>query len=246
MVIMDCVTTTTMQVLWNGEATEEFIPKRGVPILVHDRFCSLSTFIQMDNLGKYLGIPIVHGRVQKSLFQGVVDRVRSRLSGWSASALSMAGRTTLVQSILQAVPMYTMQESMTLPKDRGGLGLRRMREFNQALLGKVRWKFVTRPTDLWACVLSHKYPNRVNLDNSLVAKPTDSWLWRGICISWNSVRHGMAWQLRGGQRTRFWLDTWVPGSGPLIDKVATGSNPSQLQVMFMTLSWSREVGIGIV
>ncbi|PKI60521.1 hypothetical protein CRG98_018997 [Punica granatum] len=39
-VIMDCVTTTTMQALWNGEATEEFIPKRGI-----GQGCPLSPYL---------------------------------------------------------------------------------------------------------------------------------------------------------------------------------------------------------
>ncbi|PKI66165.1 hypothetical protein CRG98_013418 [Punica granatum] len=151
---MDCVTTTTMQVLWNGEATEEFIPKRGIrqgcplspylfvlcierlahriydlvsfgrwrPIRVGAHGLAISHIMFADDLllfaeaskgqmREVMGVldTFLHSRAQKSLFQGVVDCVQSRLNGWSASTLSMAGRTTLVQSVLQAIPMYTMQ-----------------------------------------------------------------------------------------------------------------------------------------
>lgn len=63
-----------------------------------------------SDLGCYLGAPILHGRVTKSTYNGLIDEVRKkRLSGWKADHLSMAGRTTLVQSITSSLPVYLMQ-----------------------------------------------------------------------------------------------------------------------------------------
>ena len=61
-----------------------------------------------DDLGKYLGVPLLHGRVTKSIFQPVVEQVKKRLVGWQKKMLSFAGRATLVQSVLTAIPLYTM------------------------------------------------------------------------------------------------------------------------------------------
>lgn len=68
-----------------------------------------------NDFGRYLGVPILRGRKTKRAYQALVDRVKSRLSRWKADCLNLAGRVTLAQSVLCALPMYTMQSSL-LPK----------------------------------------------------------------------------------------------------------------------------------
>jgi len=63
------------------------------------------------NLGKYLGIPTINGRVTKATFQEVVQRVDERLAGWKTKCLSLAGRATLISSAISAIPAYIMQTS---------------------------------------------------------------------------------------------------------------------------------------
>ena len=58
-----------------------------------------------------LGMPLLHSRVTRNTYHDIVDKVEKRLSGWNASQLSLAGRITLTQSVLQAIPVYTMQTS---------------------------------------------------------------------------------------------------------------------------------------
>ena len=65
-------------------------------------------FSVTKNLGKYLGVPIIHSRVNKLTYQGILDKVNQRLSGWNAIHLSLAGRITLTQSVIQAIPIYAM------------------------------------------------------------------------------------------------------------------------------------------
>ena len=61
------------------------------------------------DLGNYLGMPLLHRRVSKQTYQGILDKIQQRLSGWAASQLSFVGRITLTQSVLQAIPIYAMQ-----------------------------------------------------------------------------------------------------------------------------------------
>ncbi|KAH9769016.1 reverse transcriptase domain-containing protein [Citrus sinensis] len=203
--IMECVTTVTMSILWNGEITEEFSPGRGVrqgdplspyifvlcierlscwkPIrlvkrgtpLTHlffaddlllfaeasidqayiidavlENYCRSSEakvnksktkvffsknvlsrdaqligdalgFSATKDLGCYLGMPLIHSRVNKVTYQSILDKVDMRLTGWNAAHLSFAGRVTLAQSVIQAMPMYAMQTTL-LPSPYGGLG----------------------------------------------------------------------------------------------------------------------------
>ncbi|XP_061367828.1 uncharacterized protein LOC133310843 [Gastrolobium bilobum] len=67
------------------------------------------------NLGKYLGVYLNHSRVTKASFGHVMDRVKSRLSSWNAKSLSLAGRLTLVKSVMAAMPNYAMQTAW-IPK----------------------------------------------------------------------------------------------------------------------------------
>lgn len=200
--VMHCVSTTRMRVLWNGEALEEFHPSRGIrqgdplspyifvlciekffwmiglaieqhhwrpiqlvrggPKISHlafaddvllfaeasegqitlikhilDVFCRFTGqkiseaktriffsknvdnhlkrsinemvgFQMTDDLGKYLGVPILHKRVNCRSFQFILNKVDQRLSTWKAKTLSFVGRITLTQSVLQALPTYVM------------------------------------------------------------------------------------------------------------------------------------------
>lgn len=67
------------------------------------------------NLGKYLGSPLLHHRVTKNLFTDILEKLKSKLSGWKAKTLSLAGRATLIQSVTSAIASYNMQ-TMELPR----------------------------------------------------------------------------------------------------------------------------------
>lgn len=60
------------------------------------------------DLGKYLGVPLIHKRVSKTTYYHILEKVQDRLAGWKAEQLSMAGRTLLVQSVTSAIPVYTI------------------------------------------------------------------------------------------------------------------------------------------
>lgn len=207
--IMTCVTGPSMQILWNGEKTEQFTPSSGIrqgdplspylfvlclerlchlidvsvagknwkpisisqggPKLSHicfaddlilfaeasvaqirvirkviERFCVASgQKVSLDkskiffsenvhrdlakqisdesgikstkDLGKYLGLPILHKRINKDTISEVIERVTSRLAGWKGRFLSMAGRLTLTKSVLSSIPVHTMSV-ISLPK----------------------------------------------------------------------------------------------------------------------------------
>ncbi|CAN1165251.1 Putative ribonuclease H protein At1g65750 [Linum perenne] len=62
-----------------------------------------------QNLGRYLGVPVLHGRVTKHTYSYILDRMDSKLAGWKADNLSLAGRITLASSVLNSIPSYVMQ-----------------------------------------------------------------------------------------------------------------------------------------
>ncbi|XP_028230401.1 leucine-rich repeat receptor-like kinase protein THICK TASSEL DWARF1 [Glycine soja] len=48
-------------------------------------------------------------------------------------------------------------ETICLPKQKGGLGIKDIRTFNKALLGKWRWDLFHQSKELWARILASKY-----------------------------------------------------------------------------------------
>lgn len=82
--------------------------------VIKEDLSRLSGFMLSGNLGKYLGLPLHHNRVNRNTYQFVVDKVRKRLSVWKLKKLAFAGRATLVQSVLNTIAIYYMQSS-TLP-----------------------------------------------------------------------------------------------------------------------------------
>ena len=67
------------------------------------------------DLGKYLGMPVLHKRINKDTFSELLEKVSSRLSGWKERTLSFAGRMTLTKAVLSSIPVHTMS-SIALPQ----------------------------------------------------------------------------------------------------------------------------------
>ncbi len=57
---------------------------------------------------KYLGLPLVLGRLWKTDLQPVFDKISGRVVGWREKNMGSAGRTTLVKSVLSAQPIYLL------------------------------------------------------------------------------------------------------------------------------------------
>ncbi|CAN1788283.1 Putative ribonuclease H protein At1g65750 [Linum perenne] len=64
------------------------------------------------DLRRYLGVPILHGRITRNTYHAILDRLDFKLSGWKANSLSLVGRVTHALSFLNAIPAYAMQTSI--------------------------------------------------------------------------------------------------------------------------------------
>lgn len=58
------------------------------------------------DLGKYLGVPIIHGRVKKEMYQDIAMRMNAKLKNWKVNTLSLARRIIIAQSVIQSLPTY--------------------------------------------------------------------------------------------------------------------------------------------
>ena len=64
------------------------------------------------DLGKYLGVPVIHGQNTRGTYFYLVDKLQKHNTSYHSTRLSLAGRTTLAKSVLSALPIYTMQTTV--------------------------------------------------------------------------------------------------------------------------------------
>ncbi|XP_059460221.1 uncharacterized protein LOC132189495 [Corylus avellana] len=193
----------------------------------------------------YLGLPILMGNSKKRAFQGIIDKVHSRIDGWRAKTLSQAGRLVLIKSVAAALPSYAMSsfllpiststdldrifkkfwwgfppkkarnlslkawDSICFPKELGGLGIRKMREVNLALISKLGWKLLSNADSMWVAQLRGKY-----LHSSTFLSPSphssSSWLWQGIIKSLPFISQGACHRIHSSSSLPIWSSSWIP------------------------------------
>jgi hypothetical protein len=195
------------------------------------------------SFGKYLGVPIITDGRNKQVYDFLVEKVRTKLAGWKARTLSMAGRCTLINSITSAIPTHVMQccllptsiskeldklnrsflwgdtvekkkvhflnwKTITQAKEDGGLGIKRSKSRNLALLASRAWKLQFSTSEEWAKLFKSKYPDvrSPHCRKSIVHK--------GLCMATKICDRGKGWLIQNGLSIKVWQDNWL-GPEPL-------------------------------
>ena len=97
-------------------------------------------------------------------------------------------------------------DDRTKPKSGGGLSLRDIQLFNQALLAKQAWRLLTNPRSLLAIILLGKYCQKQFLLQ--VEAPTAcSHAWRSILHGIDLLRGHIGKAIDNVQTTRVWQDS---------------------------------------
>lgn len=211
----------------------------GVPRSTIEHLTSISQIRSIVALDKYLGFPLLKGRVKKSDFEFIIEKLRSRLASWKLRFLNKPRRLALASLVLNSLPTYYMQmfwlpqsicslivrtsrdfiwkgnsgrgihlvgwDKISLSKKQGGLGVRRARDANTALLGKLVWDLQQHSNKLWVQVLSKKYNIRGNFLSG--SKTTGSAIWNSIRKAQNVLREGYSLCVGAGNIS-FWYEPW--------------------------------------
>ncbi|KAK9092662.1 hypothetical protein Syun_027573 [Stephania yunnanensis] len=80
-----------------------------------DKIATKLNFTITQDLGRYLGVPLIHGRVVHTTYTDLEKRVQNRVLKWNPSRISLSFRSTLCKTSLSTIPLYTMQSTL-LPK----------------------------------------------------------------------------------------------------------------------------------
>ncbi|XP_077222175.1 uncharacterized protein LOC143856017 [Tasmannia lanceolata] len=100
-------------------------------------------------------------------------------------------------------------ESVCKPIKNGGLGSKRVKEFNHALLGKWLWRFGVEQSFLWVKVIRSKYGFAVGSwcsANEFYFKGLT--VWCDILRVSHEFNKGIRFKVYMGDRIWFWLDAW--------------------------------------
>lgn len=196
-----------------------------------------------SDFGKYLGLRSVIGRNKREVFNFIDQKVKQRIGSWQKKPLSRAGKETLLKSVAQSLPTYTMSvyqlpnslcdtlqkvmnkylregsgnsgglhwlswDRLAVPKGQGGLGVKRLKDFNQALLAKQSWRLLTDPKSLVARIFKAKYyPQGTVLDATAGSNP--SYVWRSILTGRDLLKEGVAKRIGNGRQTKIWAVPWL-------------------------------------
>lgn len=70
-----------------------------------------SGFSLAGGIGRYLGALCPNKKGKKKNFEGILHRLETKLTGWTANYLSMAGRVTLAESVIGYMSSYAMKHT---------------------------------------------------------------------------------------------------------------------------------------
>ncbi|XP_057432959.1 uncharacterized protein LOC130725784 [Lotus japonicus] len=126
-------------------------------------------------------------------------------------------------------------------KQDGGLGLRRMYDFNKSLVMKLGWGLVSNPDALWARVLRDKYSCGNETIRTVQRRSCESHVWRAIRSTWSDLEGNLRWRIGDGSSVRFWYDKWM-FSGTVLINSATVEVPATEAVKTVADYYDHEHG----
>ncbi|KEH38240.1 hypothetical protein MTR_2g064455 [Medicago truncatula] len=161
----------------------------------------------------YLGLPIGGDARRLIFWELIIDRIQSRLCDWKSRNLSFGGRLILLKFVLSSLHVYAISffraptgggednrkiawvdwNSICTSKEVGSLEVRRLKEFNIALLSKWCWRCLVDMDGLWFKVLSSCYgeeKGRLKMDLTVGEMYALGWGDEGEAWGWR--RHLLA------------------------------------------------------
>lgn len=189
---------------------------------------------------KYLGIPLFLNRRKTTSFSSLVDNMRKRTSRWRGRFINQTGRSTLVKTVLNAVPVHqmsifkipetTIEEMNKIQRqfywnnksNKGGsitawTGLCKSKERGGLGFHDLScFNDAMLAKTVWRLCNSEDQlwgKARYFPNSSLLQaedKKSATWTWKSLYRNVNFMKQHSFWQLGNGQKIKIWEDIWVP------------------------------------
>nr|GEU31156.1 hypothetical protein [Tanacetum cinerariifolium] len=178
---------------------------------------------------RYLGVPLVSSRLIYTDSNKLVEKVQRRVNDWKDKSLSTAGRLQLIQLVVGSLHVYwasmfilptrILLDIEQMMRDEGGLGIRRLGSFNQALMVSHLWKILTLKDSLWVkWIYVYKLKDRNFWDVPL--RGNIKWEWRNILHLRPLICEFFWYNIGDGSHVSAWFDNWCALS-PLANVISS-------------------------
>ncbi|KAL9672753.1 hypothetical protein QQ045_029005 [Rhodiola kirilowii] len=202
--VMKCVSTVSYQLRVNEKISNIIVPSRGLrqgqmvnfekseicfsrntPANVRVNICEVLRVPQVKSHSRYLGLPLIVGQKMSVVFSDIVEKIWKKVKDWKHKFLSADGREEGGRGI-----SWIKQDILQKKKVEGGLGLKDLAVFNEAMLLKIAWRIVEFPGLLMSRLLLAKYCMGGNFFEARLGN-NPSHIWRGVMISLRIFLEGL-------------------------------------------------------
>ncbi|GJX00618.1 putative RNA-directed DNA polymerase [Tanacetum coccineum] len=115
------------------------------------------------------------------------------------------------QGILGRGKAKVAWEVVCLPKEEGGLGIKRLADFNKALMTSHIWKLLSKKDSLWVKWI-HTYKLRDRNFWEIPCRGNMTWGWRNILRLRPIIREFFWYKIGDGSDVSVWFDQWCNAS----------------------------------
>lgn len=176
---------------------------------------------------RYLGLLLSVSKLRTRDFQFLVDKITNKLNGWHGRNLSMAGRLTLIKSVITSQAIYLLS-ALKAPKEILEFVDSRRRQFllagSERITGgkcKVNWPRSTRPKAYGGLGILHlgKFARALRLRWLWTEWTTPEVMWASSetpCTNTDRLLFAASTALAVGDGTKisFWNNAWLQGLRP--------------------------------
>lgn len=81
---------------------------------IHIKLTHMSNYRVTNSFDKYLGVPLKGSKLKKADFQYIMEQIARKLAKWKRNNLSFAGRSTIIKSVMESIPIYPIMTNRML------------------------------------------------------------------------------------------------------------------------------------
>ncbi|GJW20732.1 RNA-directed DNA polymerase, eukaryota, reverse transcriptase zinc-binding domain protein [Tanacetum coccineum] len=224
--IMTCVTSAAFLIAVNGERYGYFKSGRGLrQELKLTQLCFAGDLLMLCN-GDHISVKVLKdGLMEFSKISGLIPNMQKSTIFFGSVKENEKQRILEVMPFaVGTLPMKYLGDfkrgaakvswkDICTPKSQGGLGIKRLGPWNEALLCKHLWNVIVKKESLWV-----KWINTVKLKDRSIweidIKDSDSGTWKAMLNLRSNIRESVWKKLGDGRSNNIWFDKWC-NEGPL-------------------------------
>jgi hypothetical protein len=113
------------------------------------------------------------------------------------------------QNSTNSIGMHWLSwEHLSVRKIFGGMGFKRHRAFNLAMIGKQAWKLISNPDAPITQLLKAKYYSLSDYFSASIGH-NPSYVWRSLWNAREVLQRGLKWSLGTGESILVWNQPWL-------------------------------------